>query len=370
MARRYQKPDKFGERLSATSHGDDSYPRRLTLYLQPTDESDLKNRFGDPYKFKAARSQNSSVASCIRAAMRELNKHPEHFVLMSNVNLRVTPSTKRAPIWPPNARDDNKVKLYTFFQDEHEFPATASIAINPRQGPLTADKIVVWEAGKWSPLKEWLVKFVSSDPAILSKRSATSINYFFNECSGGTFNLMCLPLELHFKIYEHVIAPSEEVFPIFISVADSKIGAAHRFNVLGHIPLCFTILGWLKFFGVQVEPILFRDSSAALGQYLSNLKNHCDLEISFRDPEDGYVGHPWSVARRQTTCHNVMIEWIMTFVFEHIQHIRNIKLTSYVKKPQAEKWLSMLAEHRKGRDYNFDYVSAFQVIIATPVEKL
>jgi hypothetical protein len=65
-----------------------------------------------------------------------------------------------------------------------------------------------------------------------------------------------------------------------------------------------------------------------------------------------------------------MIDWIMTFVFEHIKHIRHINLLGCIKKSQKEKWLGMLAQQRKDADYDFDHKAAMKEILETPADNV
>ena len=451
MPRRQERRDKLESRLASARRGKHGQTRGFTLCLQPADSEFLKDKWEYSYKFEPAPSQNDPIIRRIRQAIKELNGNSEYGVLMCNHNIRVVPSTVAPPIWPPHA-SDSEVKFYTFFQDEQEFPATAPVSVIPREGPLISDKIHVRQSGKWIPLKDWLVQL--ADESILSKRNASSIDYFWHKRNGRTFRLMDLPAELRLMVFERVIAPSGEVYPlnkvyksgnepshytafdrenshitlgigykegglnhmmygrehpqenrkpvpppnlvllyvskqiqaealqagweglkrcfvdhqIFTSVADSKIGVAQRFNILGRIQLNFTMKSWFKFFGLEVEPVLFRTESASLGRYLAALEDTCRLELRFRDPEDGYWGDPWKCGK--TTCQTVMIDWVMTFAFEHIKHIKHVDLVGYIKKPQKLKWLSILAKERADTDYNFDHAAAIQAILATAADDL
>jgi hypothetical protein len=60
-----------------------------------------------------------------------------------------------------------------------------------------------------------------------------------------------------------------------------------------------------------------------------------------------------------------MIDWIMTFAFEHISHIKQVDLTGYIKKPQREKWLKILSKQRKQEAHDFDHAVAVAAIIST-----
>ena len=453
--RRGDRRAKLLYRLRDVAWGAHSQARLFTLRLQPADRYYLKDNRLYTYVFKPAPSQtDDAVIRRLRDAIVELNQDTEHGLLMCNHNIRVEPSTIAPPIWPPNVENDNDVKFYTFFQDEQEFPATVPVSIIPREGRLTVDKVHVRESGKWIPVKKWLLEL--GDNSILIKRSASSITNFWYSRGGKIFRLMDLPSEIRLMIFEQVIAPGGEVYPlsklpksgwrpdstavgresahvtlgigynkdhlglgymgwcqstmleyreptaapnltllyvskqvqaealqagweglkrcfidhhIFTATVDSKIGVAQRFNILGRIQLGFTTKSWFEFFGIEVSPHSFlQNMAASLGHYLAGLKDGCQLELRFRDPQDGCSGHPWLV--RQTSCQTVMIDWIMTFAFEHIQHIKHIDLVGYIKKPQKVKWLDLFARQRREPFYRFDHTTAIQSILSTPPDEL
>jgi hypothetical protein len=344
----------------------------------------------------------------IRDAITKLNQDPDHGMVMCNHNIQVFPSTESPPIWPPTSTNDAKIKFYTFCQDLQEFPATVPVSVIPRKGPLNVETIHVRLDSEWLPVQQWLVQL--ADESILAKRSTFSITYFWHKRGGKHFRLMDLPVELRLMIFDRMIAPSGEIYPlnkalllafrqatiaqptheysyitlgggyrkdditsgsmyepepwaleyrepvpppnlnllyvskqvkeealrigweyskrcfinpyIFTTVADSKIGVAKRFDVLGRIQLSFTVRSWFKFFGVEAVPVFNQDLSASLGYYLGELKDTCKLEIRFRDPEDGYNGDPWGTSTGSTTCQTVIVDWILTWAFEHIKHMK------------------------------------------------
>jgi hypothetical protein len=131
---------------------------------------------------------------------------------MCYTNIIVVPSTTASPIWPPNDRNDNDMKFYTFFQHEEEFPPTLPVSIIPRGGPLTIDKFHVRKGGKWTPVTEWMIQL--ADSRILETRSVSSATYYWFKRNGKIFRLMDLPVELQLLIFARVIAASGDVYPL------------------------------------------------------------------------------------------------------------------------------------------------------------
>jgi hypothetical protein len=219
-SRREKRRDKLEDRLFDVIRDSHSQVRGFTLCLQPADAKYLKEKYSEyTYKFQPAPFQKDRVLHRIRDAIVELKGHPEHGVLMCNHNIRVAHSTDAPPLWLIGSAT-NDVKFYTFFQDEQEFPATAPVSIIPPEGPLTLDKIHVREGGKWVSLKEWLIKL--ADDSILDKRNASSIDYFWRKRSGKVFRLMDLPVELRLMIFERIVAPGGEVYPLSKMKVDGR----------------------------------------------------------------------------------------------------------------------------------------------------
>lgn len=155
---------------------------------------------------------------------------------------------------------------------------------------------------------------------------------------------------------------------MFTIVADSNIGVAQRFNILGRIELSFTMKDWFKFFGLTVDPTLLQNASASLGAYLSALEDTCKLALRFRDPDDGILGDPWKTG--STTCQTVLIDWVVTFALPHIKHIKRINLTGCIKVPQKKKWMEILAKQRGSSHCTFDHAAAVSSILSTPAADL
>ncbi|KAF1850154.1 uncharacterized protein K460DRAFT_350253 [Cucurbitaria berberidis CBS 394.84] len=445
MSHRREKREKLVDRLGRMSWSQDSHARQFSLSLQPPNYTYLKDRYEYIYKFQPARSQKDAVIRLVRQAIEQLNQHPDHGVLMCNNHIQITPSTTAPPIWPPDSKNNNDVKFYTFFRDDDEFPATVPVSIIPREGQITVDKIHVRVKGVWVPIKDWLLRFADTD--LLRRRGTTSVTYFFRKRSKQPFRLMDLPVEIRLMIFEFAIAPAGKVYPrskaskndwpadvskvkpqdehitlgigynntssqrvevyqetpppnlsllyinkkvkdealkagweglkrcfvdypAFSSVAESKIGVATRFNILGHIELSFTSKAWFEFFGIEVKPIIHLTESISLGHHLTRLNERTHLEIRFRDPEDGYIGDPWGETFERTTCQTIMVDHILTLAFEHIKHIKDIKITGFVRKPQKDYWHDILAKERINQPHGHDNGATLKAILNTPNENL
>lgn len=60
-----------------------------------------------------------------------------------------------------------------------------------------------------------------------------------------------------------------------------------------------------------------------------------------------------------------MVNWLMTFAFDYIKHIKYIKLAGYIKTSQKEMWMGILSKHRKGEDSDFDAPTAIASILGS-----
>lgn len=137
------------------------------------------------------------------------------------------------------------------------------------------------------------------------------------------------------------------------------------FNALGRLELSFSTKEWFAYFGVEAKPHLDRDGPVYFGPALSYLSSLTELNIRFRDPSDGWHGHPWGQAVKKTSCQTVMVDWIMALLFAEIKHFKIVKLTGFVKKPQKTKWESLLHRKCAGQVHEFDHDTAVQDILAT-----
>ncbi|KAF2998482.1 hypothetical protein E8E13_002942 [Curvularia kusanoi] len=159
---------------------------------------------------------------------------------------------------------------------------------------------------------------------------------------------------------------------IFRAVSDLRVGAMNRFNVLGRIELSFTNADWFYFFGIDAYT-LQQDDTASLHRYLTRPNAKTKLTVRFRDPLDGfYRGDPWHGGRRKvrsTGCQRILIDWILTFAFPYIVHMK-VNLTGFICKPQKETWTERLVCGRTGRCSDFNHDAAMKTILETPKENL
>jgi hypothetical protein len=210
--RHRNRREKLRDRLDIVLYATDGLPRIFTVYLQPADSAYLEDCTEYKYNFRPTRSQNDPVLRQIRNLIIKLNRHPEHHILMCNHNIKVFPSTESAPLWPLTSNNDNNVKFYTFCQDFQEFPATVPVSLISHKDSLNDVSIQVRMGGKWVVWSEWLVQL--ADDSILDKRSISPVTYLWNKRVGNKFRLMALPVELRHMIFEHVIAPTDEMYPL------------------------------------------------------------------------------------------------------------------------------------------------------------
>lgn len=184
--------------------------RYFTTRLQPVDWSYERDRNTYTYSFVPPPSQPDPVLRLIKITIRKLMKDLEHGVAMCNANFRVVQSTTAPPIWPPEGNHD--VKLYTFVEDDEEFPATVPVAVIPREGILLANKIHVRISGEWIPIGQWLTEMAKKS-GVMYKRSPESIQYFWNKRNGRSIEFKKLPAEIRRMILQYAIAPESEIHP-------------------------------------------------------------------------------------------------------------------------------------------------------------
>lgn len=203
--------DQLEERARSAT---DNLPRKFTLRIQPLHPDNLRPRYVD-YEFEPAPRQNDPVIRTIIRTIRQLQNDPVHGFLVSNNGVRVVPTTRAPPIWPPRSTLDageSDIKFYTFLQDGKEFPATVPVSVSPRTGPLVPENLFVRTMGKWTPLKDWLLELADDD--MIRRRSSGRAAQIWWKRNGIIAPLMKLPVELRLQIFEYVIAPQGEIYPI------------------------------------------------------------------------------------------------------------------------------------------------------------
>ncbi|KAJ4377756.1 hypothetical protein N0V83_000586 [Neocucurbitaria cava] len=156
----------------------------------------------------------------------------------------------------------------------------------------------------------------------------------------------------------------------FVAVADSRVGVAIRYNILGRIQLSFSSKDWFIFFGIYVCHVIYRTESQCRGHYLASLDRRTNLEIRFRDPEDGYDGDPWGHLFSRTTCQTVIVNWILTLAFQYVKHIRGLKIVGYVRKPQVDYWQDIFAKERANVPHFYDNEAALKSVLNIEADDL
>lgn len=164
-----EKPKQLRYRMPPRNYKYGDMTRQFTVATQPVDHIFLRERYDYTYEFKPAAVQRDPVIALICKAIDKLEQSIGCGVLMCSNNFQVVPSTTAPPVWPLTKKKNmNKVKFYTFLQDDTEFSATAPVSIIPRKGTLTVDKVHVRSCGKWVPIKSWLPNI--ADEHILFRR--------------------------------------------------------------------------------------------------------------------------------------------------------------------------------------------------------
>lgn len=93
-----------------------------------------------------------------------------------------------------------------------EFPATVTIRHYPYICPVESKKLLVQHGDQWIPITEWLVELANK--SYFDRRNAASDICFWYNRGEKAFRLLDLPPEIRLAIYEDVIAPQGEVFPL------------------------------------------------------------------------------------------------------------------------------------------------------------
>jgi hypothetical protein len=121
---------------------------------------------------------------------------------MWNQDFSVVPLTTAPPIWPPDSKDDNHVKMYTFSQDGVEFPATVPVRIMPRGEPTIDTVHIAWNA-RWITITSWLLEI--ANPDLVATRPPHEVTHNWWCKNGKKFELLKLPAEIKLEIFAYVV---------------------------------------------------------------------------------------------------------------------------------------------------------------------
>ena len=201
------------------NNGDGEALNRLnSVRLKPPPEDKLLQLDHGPdkytYRFKPAPPQFDQVIRYIKLAIRELNK--EHMGFAGR-NYRVVPTDRSPPFWPPYPELPTYCsKLYTFLDNDNDFPLTAWVTVYPQEAGLATDTLYFKIGTEWVSLKRWLLS-----KQIPEKKLVGEVGYKVQrkwwKLNGKKFKIMSLPTELRLSIFEHALGP--RIYPL--STVDS-----------------------------------------------------------------------------------------------------------------------------------------------------
>lgn len=153
------------------------------------------------------------------------------------------------------------------------------------------------------------------------------------------------------------------------------------FRFMRKVELAATHYDYILYFQVRVAP--FRDTrylqEPAPATALKTLPNLNHLTLTFESTvtdfyspwitvAGGFEGqiesHPNIVVPR-LPCQKVLVDWIMCFAAEHVQHIPTVRLSGYVKSSTKQKWEAVLND-KSLRDHSKDIEQQKNNVIHTP----
>ncbi|KAF2816220.1 uncharacterized protein BDZ99DRAFT_131422 [Mytilinidion resinicola] len=131
------------------------------------------------------------------------------------------------------------------------------------------------------------------------------------------------------------------------------------FKSAGHVVLVFLTVDYINFFEVPLPGLAQKPSLQPLASCLGKdlLPGLQHLEIRFQNTKLGPAIDPWGHHDNgtmklgsdfRTSCHKVLIDWIILFAIDHIKHIPRVELKGYIKTSLKQKWEAILADERKG----------------------
>jgi hypothetical protein len=132
--------------------------------------------------------------------------------------------------------------------------------------------------------------------------------------------------------------------------------------------------GWFDFFGVELWPQLYVSSASSKGNLLPAMATLTHLQMWFRSADDGSRFSPWENSSTGNSpdecCQRVMVDWVMTFAWPFIMHLRKVIINGAVKKDSKTKWDQILAMPTKTKANYIDYAADERAILNTPSSQL
>jgi hypothetical protein len=157
------------------------------------------------------------------------------------MNMRVYPTDKTSPFWPPNpANPFLTEKLYTFVHDI-EFPPTARVSIYPRNAGLSKETLSIKIDVRWIQLKQWLASKICTEGLVGETGFKAQQQWW--KLDGGTFRLMDLPNEKRLETFKFAFGP--RLYPVRTVPEDQSNDAVARGNAAVHSGFgCYNFDDW------------------------------------------------------------------------------------------------------------------------------
>lgn len=164
----------------------------------------------------------------------------------------------------------------------------------------------------------------------------------------------------------------------YIRRLPSAPGALKR---LRHLDLDLEMRNYILFFDVQAAPFNYTAYQTQLVHYriqgdakvlrdlpfLQSLRLHFRSTISAADDSawqytGTFNGHEWYCDFRgmrdregfATPCQKILVDWILTYAKDYIQHTPQVQLTGYLKDSTKEKWERIPADERAGVQHDME----------------
>jgi hypothetical protein len=195
---------------------------------------------------------------------------------------------------------------------------------------------------------------------------------------GGCCNLALLraSLQVHSEALKVGWESTRKCFAdpeLFATVLETaRKGTTPSFNWLNKLQLGFTSDVYVSFFGMQFDGSAntgwLRDVSQGRprAQLLLRLPNLRDLQLRFLRERRAFLDTPCY----PEACQRTLVDWIMTFAYPYIKHIRKVTLTGDLRTYTKKKWEFTLDAVFRGSRHGFNHGKAVEMIMSIPAHRL
>ncbi|KAF2274946.1 uncharacterized protein EI97DRAFT_459896 [Westerdykella ornata] len=158
---------------------------------------------------------------------------------------------------------------------------------------------------------------------------------------------------------------------MFANVLAAQPGSARNYTWLKRIQLDFTNKQYFEFLGIAIDERTKQmrlDGNTRQCEVLlkSSIPTLQALDIRFRAPDVGFLASPWN----QPCCQAVVVDWIMTFAFPWIKHVKEVTVSGVLRITTREKWTEILDSKRTGEATPFNESAEIARILNTPSRNL